>query len=406
MRNARLKCIRRRALALGAAAFLAACGQPRPPASGPIAQGPAQPGAAAPAAVDPRGPVQVALLVPLTGADPRGRLEAQGLADAAQLAARESGERGLRLSVLDTGGRPDGAAEAARKAADEGAALILGPLFAQNARAAAQAVADRGLNVVAFSTTAEVAGGNLWLLGSLPRTEAERIVGYAAAQGLPALALFHPDTAYGQTARAALRAAAARHGASVVAAAAYERSFEGIQEAAEPFAAQLLAAGANAVALPDQGQGLSAAAAFLNYHGVSPLEVKYLGLSGWQDPASLREPALRGGWFAAPDPAPLEAFAERFAAAYGRPPTALAPLGHDAVVAAATMLRRARAEGLDAPFAAEALTDPRGFIGAMGAFRLTPDGLNERALAVLEVDEDGFTVIDPAPAAAPGAPGV
>jgi hypothetical protein len=55
----------------------------------------------------------------------------------------------------------------------EGAAIILGPVSADEANAAGVAVAASGVNVLAFSNNPTIAGGNVFLLGSTfqnPRT--------------------------------------------------------------------------------------------------------------------------------------------------------------------------------------------------------------------------------------------
>ena len=49
------------------------------------------------------------------------------------------------------------------------------------------------------------------------------------------------------------------------------------------------------------------------------------------------------------------------------------------------------AEGSD--FSLEALTNPNGFLGVDGLFRLNPDGIAERALAVIEVKRKGLKVV-------------
>ena len=48
-------------------------------------------------------------------------------------------------------------------------------------------------------------------------------------------------------------------------------------------------------------------------------------------------------------------------------------------------------------FTAEALRQPTGYAGVDGIFRLRPDGLVDRGLAVLEVLPRGVKVIDPPP---------
>ncbi|WP_170294793.1 penicillin-binding protein activator [Roseospira navarrensis] len=79
-------------------------------------------------------------------------------------------------------------------------------------------------------------------------------------------------------------------------------------------------------------------------------------------------------------------------------PTKLARLAMDGVALAEawTAARRDGAAG-PAPSLSRFLTDPAGFRGFSGLFRLLPSGLNERGLFVLEVHEDGPRVIRPAP---------
>jgi hypothetical protein len=43
------------------------------------------------------------------------------------------------------------------------------------------------------------------------------------------------------------------------------------------------------------------------------------------------------------------------------------------------------------------LTDPNGFAGVDGIFRLNVDGTVDRGLAILAVTPSGFQVVDPSP---------
>ena len=48
-------------------------------------------------------------------------------------------------------------------------------------------------------------------------------------------------------------------------------------------------------------------------------------------------------------------------------------------------------------FSAAQISDPQGFVGGAGIFRLRPDGLGEHGLAVIEVAGGRTLVVDPAP---------
>lgn len=347
-----------------------------------------------PGSADPARPVTVALLAPLTAAAEGAADAGNALANAGRMAATDMADPALQLKIYDTAGTAEGARAAAAQAVADGAALILGPLFGANTFGVADIAAAAGINVVSFSTDSAVAGGPVFLSGFLPEAEAERIVGYAASQGLGRIGVFHADTAYGA---AGLRGAEAVPGARVVVALPYARSFEGIQDASKPFASTAFEAGVSAILLPESGKGLQTVGAFMDYHGLNPAEVKYLGLGQWNASATLREPTLKGGWFPAPDPERVDVFANLYEARYGARPPFIAVLGYDAVQVAGQALAQARLTGSRTPFGRAELTRPEGFQGALGPLRFRPDGLSQRSMAILEVGERGFEVVDPAP---------
>src|SRR6185437_7981534 len=122
------------------------------------------------------GQVKVALLLPLSG--PNADL-GKAMLDAAQLALFTMGGESLTLVPRDTGGTPEGAAKAARSAVDEKVGLILGPLLAGEVQAVKPIAAGANINVIAFSTATQLAGGNIFLMGFLPHDEAVREVAFA-----------------------------------------------------------------------------------------------------------------------------------------------------------------------------------------------------------------------------------
>jgi hypothetical protein len=154
----------------------------------------------------------------------------------------------------------------------------------------------------------------------------------------------------------------------------------------------------DALLVPDGGPRLRSVAASLAFFGVDPARTRLLGTSRWQqdDPAVLTEPALQGAWLATWSPGAVDGFTRRFRSAYGRAPLPLAVLAYDATALAALL-----AKGADG-FGPDQLTDPQGFTGGSGLFRLRRDGLAEHGLAVLEVRNGVTRLVDPAPTSFPG----
>ena len=92
--------------------------------TGPAAQPPAQPASAIGA-----GRVKVALILPLSGSG-NAAVAAQSMRNAAEMALAEFNTPDLQLLVKDDAGSASGAQQAAQQALEEGAEIILGPLFA------------------------------------------------------------------------------------------------------------------------------------------------------------------------------------------------------------------------------------------------------------------------------------
>ena len=77
------------------------------------------------------GGVKVAVILPLSASGNAG-LAAQSMRNAAEMALAEFQNPNIQLLIKDDAGSPQGAQAGAQQAVDEGAEIILGPLFAQS----------------------------------------------------------------------------------------------------------------------------------------------------------------------------------------------------------------------------------------------------------------------------------
>ena len=83
------------------------------------------------------GQVKVGLILPLSAAGNAG-VAAQSMKNAAEMALAEFQNPNIQLLIKDDGGSPQGAQQGTQQALDEGAEIILGPLFALSVPATAQ----------------------------------------------------------------------------------------------------------------------------------------------------------------------------------------------------------------------------------------------------------------------------
>jgi ABC-type branched-subunit amino acid transport system substrate-binding protein len=365
---------------------------PPPPQAPPIVAPPqTQAPPPPPIAVQPLLPgakVPVALLLPLSG--PSAAL-GQGMLDAALMAVYDAGADSVQLMPHDTGAGPQSAADAASAAIKDGARLIIGPLLAGDVEAVKPIAQAAGVPVLAFSTTASLAGNGTYLLSFQPRQEIARIVAYAHAKGASRFAILAPRTPYGDLAITAMQDAVTANQSELGKTGGYDPSIDGLNDAARQFARQGI--GYQALLLPDGGTRLMALAPYLAFYHIDPDKIHYLGTGLWDDASLGTEGTLIHGWYAAPDPQGRAGFERRFQEAEGHAPPRLATLAYDATALAAVLAKNPA--GPD--FSPASLTNPSGFVGLDGVFRLHEDGLIERQLAVLEVERNGPRVIDPAP---------
>lgn len=341
-------------------------------------------------------PVRVALLLPLSG---RHADLGQSMLRAAQMALFDVGSARFELLPQDTKSTPEGAAAAAQAAAAAGASLVLGPVFADDVRAAKPVTESANIPMIAYTTDWKLAGRQTYIMGFLPFTQVSRVAHFAQSQGVNSFGTLAPQTEYADVVVNTLQ----RTGASVTRVSRYAPAATDLTADVGAFAADAKTAEGklafDALMLPLGGEGLNALVSLLDLHGIDNTQTRFIGTGLWDDDALTQNPALYGGWFAAPDPTLRRDFERRYKAHYGSNPPRLATLAYDSTALSAVLARSAET----APYARDRLTHPRGFAGIDGVFRFRGDGLSERGLAVMEIQAGRARVVDPAPTAfAPG----
>ncbi len=324
---------------------------------------------------------KVAVIVPLTGPDgPVGT----SISNAAYLALRDTGEKSIRIFIYNSAA-PGGAAAAAQQAISDGNRLILGPLLAEDVRAAAPVARRAGVPVIAFSNDEGVAGDGVYIMGFTPDQSISRIVAFSRSKGTNSFAGLMPTGLYGQRSTQSLIGAVRRSGGRVAAIETYDRSKASITAAARRLNTK---GGFDAVLIGDSSRMAALGAPALK---VGP---RRLGTELWGTDRTIGTNAsLRGAWFAAATDAQFDKLVTRYRAHYGKTPYRLASLGYDAVLLA---VRSARNWPIGRSFPAKSLVDTDGFAGVDGNFRFSRDGIAERLLEVRQVTPAGSTVVSPA----------
>lgn len=368
--------------------------------------------------------VRVALLLPLSGANAD---LGKAMLDAAQMALFHFANSNFELLTHDTRGTAEGAVSAAQLAIGDGASMILGPLLASSVRAVGPIARAANVPVVAFSSDRSIAGDGVYTLGFLPSAEVRRIVSFARSKGIQRFAALAPANAYGETVVAAFQDAVAANGGIITRVQYYDPAGEDFREPVRSLADYDSRRGAllaqrralegrgdevsqralrrldrlqtigelpfDALLVADGGKRLQSIAALLPFYDVDPAKVRMLGTGQWDEPGIGAEPALIGGWFAAPPPSARGDFENAFRALYEAKPPRLATLAYDATALAAVLARADKGPN----FSATAITASSGFWGRDGIFRFLPQGTAERGLAVMRITRHGADIISRAP---------
>ena len=330
---------------------------------------------------------RAAVLLPFSHPNAQVRAEAEAMLAGIELALFENGGTDFLILPKDTAGRSSTAEARADEALDEGADIILGPLFGTEVPVVKGVALRKSIPVVAFSNDRTVAGGGSYLASVMPEEEVVRIMGYAASRGTRTFAFLGPDTAYGRQVETAMRAEAAENGWTILGAGFYDPSSSASSEVSR--IAGLINAERSQVGLliPERGTKLLSIAPLLVVNGIDPGRTRFLGTSIWDDSSIWREPALAGAQFSAIDPGNMTNFRDTYKRIYGRTPTDLAAAAYDAASLAITLAAENNMKH-------GGVTDPDGFMGVNGLFRFRLDGTSERGLAVKQISGSGAAVVE------------
>jgi branched-chain amino acid transport system substrate-binding protein len=399
MRAASLRAIWKRAAALALAGALAGCGGGANLFGGgtPIVGGPAPAPTTAVTsaplggATGSTGGVKVGLILPLSAGGNAG-IAGQSMRNAAEMALAEFTGANIQLVVKDDAGTAPGATQATTQALDEGAEILVGPLFAHSVTSAKQIARSRGVPMISFSTDSNVASSGTYLLSFLPESDVDRIISYAISQNKKSFVALFPSNAYGGVVEAEFNQVVAKRGARVVLVEHYSEDRKTLGEMVKQVAQ---AAGrGDALFIPDSGEGVGDVIHALATGGVNLRQFTVLGTGLWADDQRITaNNLLEGAWFAAPETTGYRGFAERYRARYHQEPVRQATLAYDAVALLAALVKTQGQQR----FSNDVLTNPSGFTGIDGVFRFRGDGSNQRGLAVMKVTSSGAQVVAPAP---------
>lgn len=372
-----------------------------------------------------------------------------GLQDGAvlRIAMSDSDRRDLRVVVRDSGGDPARAAAAVEELArNEDVVAILGPIFSDEASAAAEAAEAAGIPLVTLSNRDDVTQGRRFVMRTrtTPGDEIGALVDYAVDRlSARRFGVLYPKTRYGRGMRKLYADAVAARGGKLVALASYspeETDFSNVVKEMVGFRfltageRQAIAARDRAVEaarslppaqaararqeafakpgpggeplppivdfdvlfIPDAADTIAMIAPGLALQGVR--DVRLLGSSDWLDESLLRgaDRHVAGAVVSAPffvgsDVGVVREFVESYRSTFAAEPEVYAAQGYDA---ANLVLQQLAARRRDRDEVREGMLTVRAFPGASGSLTMLPDGNARRRPFLLEVSGQRFVPLD------------
>ncbi len=352
-----------------------------------------------------QGITRIALLIPQSGANINLGNE---LLRGAELALFSLRDPQIELMVFDTESGPN-AEMAARQAIDSQADIIVGPLFSDAVIPARVVTRNAGLPMLALSNNAEIAASGSWLFGYMPEQQVDLLLGHALTAGRGKIGIIAENSSFGQR---LARHAAKRLGqfglrpedmmtlnadqlADEDQLKSAIRTFTGYEPPAEdegPIAVtDLPPPRFDAVLFAGSADFALRTAPVLAYYDADSERVLYLGNAQWNQSRILSEPSLQGGLFTSRPTAQDEKFNALWSEVWENRPGALARLSFDAMAMMSVLAKSQNTEWR------KALVSETGFSGFSGAYRLLPNGGNQRSFELRQISGGISTLVQPAP---------
>ena len=325
--------------------------------------------------------IKVGLLLPLSG-------EYAGLGkaiyNAVEMALFETESKNIQLIFSDSGDTVDKALLAAQQLEREGASILIGPIFSSQALAIRNKINIK-IPIFSFTNDEAIKQNGLWVLGFSPKQQIKAIFNEMLSNSIRNIAIIVPNSNYGEIALQESRKQSEQNNIKINNIYFYDVLSNDFSDLGKLLKVEKNIQ-YNGLLIIASGKQLKEISARAQYRGIDPKEIKYFGISGWNNPAVLDEPALLGGYFIAPQQSSFEAFVSRYFKIYNSIPLELSGLGYDVLALCSIALKQTESMSDFISF----ITNSSGFNGIFGFFRMDKSGTIYRKFVSYKVMERNF----------------
>lgn len=368
---------------------------------------------------DDDGPhANIAVLLPMTGTSKTTGNEIKTAIETAFLLKPKAN---VRVSFYDLSGNITKRQDTINQVLDTSPDVIIGPLFAEDARILRDAKPDN-LPVISFTSDTKSLGDGVMSVNLIPTQSIETIVRQIQSDGTKGLVIFAPNNTTGESMLSVADVATDLYNVPVsgifyydagksesIKDAALRASLYNTRKAVNNRAREVLSdilakenlSKEEKKDLSNQLEHISrtetlgdlpydsilflgnandskALASFLRYYGISNRDAKFYGTTLWQNSDITSDLTLSGARYAAL-PEISSSFVNLYNATGGKNPDYLAAFGYDAANLALGKFYTQKS-------GPSYFFDPSGYIGSAGVFRIQPTGEPEHTMRIVELN--------------------
>lgn len=365
----------------------------------------------------------VAVLLPLSG---QAKNIGSSVLNAIQMSLFDNNKKNIVLNVYDTKGMTFGAVEAINKAVKDGVHAVIGPLFSAETKAIKNIVKNNGLVVFSLSDDEELKEiDNIFVTGSIPEQEIQTLISYMMSNDFYNYVALMPNTTHGALMSKILRGTILNKEGLLIKTEYYKQDetnllskmnelvnfyevpqtlFEdynkkklenkllGNKEEIEFVVKEDEKIYPQALFMPDGGKRASEIASLLF---VTQKDDRYIQLIGTSkldgDSSILNNPYMDKVIFVGANPEKYKKFSNRYIYIYGDEPVKIASLAYDLMNIMDKLYYK---DGDTFSINKKELLNPNGFDGIDGKFRFLPNGIVERNMFVLQLQNKEKVIIN------------
>lgn len=365
--------------------------------------------------------IKVALLFPMSG---KNRELGNALVNSATMALFNEDLKGnIELNFFDSGDSKESVQKAFDEIVDKGIKIVIGPVFGTQVEAIQNKALQHDIILISLSNNQELAqdataNGAVFLAGSLVETQVEKIINYAISRGKYSFAVLAPQGQYGKIVNDLTKLIVRKRDVHFITSEFYDNNEKDMERAVANVVKTFTVSGhlmegknklkkeavisrkdriyPQIIMIADAGRNLSKIVALIKKQNNDEHDFQIVGTSQWDDVATMNDLNLLGGWFVAPENDKFRSFEKHYYNNFSKFPPRISSIAYDATLAVIEVSNQKfkREDKITVKDFTDYKKDINGFLGIDGPFRFLPNGLVQRNLAVLEVGNGKFDVLE------------